>query len=401
MNTAVRSYLMLFLLGIFSLAQLGGAPYDRFGKPVDFILSDMTIQEKIGQLFFAFVYGEELSDEAKDTIQASKVGNIIYYAWANGLTRKSQVQNLSKEIQEFLLTTVGVPAIIGVDQEGGRVSRLSGEFTFFPGVAVLAATKDLRRVSESAFLMAQEMHEVGITLDFAPVVDVNSNPNNPVIGARSFSDNPDEVIRFARAMISAFHAGNVGTTLKHFPGHGDTKVDSHVGFPVVYKTKEQLRSCELKPFYALHQETDAIMSAHICVPALDPNHAATFSSAILTDLLRKEIGFKGVVVSDSLVMKGAAPHQHTFQEAAEGVAEASIQAFLAGCDCMLLGRLEWADFPEKLDSITNKRLTEYVLAKFKEAVFSGRISEERVNESVKRILLFKQKLPAKKELSLY
>ena len=382
--------IVLFCLPIFFELNAQASFHDRAIKNIDTIIQDMTLEEKVGQLFFGFVYGEDLTDEAKDIIATSKIGNIIYYSWANGLTKRAQVRTLSGQLQEYMLQIVGVPAIISVDQEGGRVFRLSGEFTTFPSMGTVASNQDPLEASQMAFCMAQEMHDVGITLNFAPVVDVNSNPKNPVIGTRSFSSEPDEVIRFARAMISGFHRGKVGVTLKHFPGHGDAMVDSHFGLPCVQKTQKELFECELKPFCALCGEADAIMTAHLMVPSLDPNQCATFSTSILTDLLRKKLDFRGIVISDSLAMKGVVPHQQSLQEAVEGVSEAAIRAFQAGCDCLLLGRLEWADFFEAKEPLPNMHMMKHVLKNFCEAVKVGRISKERVDDSVRRILFLKK-----------
>ena len=385
------SWLLLLAFLALCFSTVEGTVFDRWDGEDDSVVTALSLEEKVGQLFFTLVYGETLSKESKEFLTASKVGNVIYYAWANGLCKKSQVKTLSQEIQDCVLKSVGIPAFIGIDQEGGRVSRLSGEFTLYPGAALLGATKDEEMVRKNGFLMAQEMQEVGITLDFAPVVDVNTTLNNPIIGNRAFSDRPEEVVCFAQAMIEGLHRGHVMTCLKHFPGHGDTVQDSHTGIPVITKKSEELFSCELQPFIALHKETEAIMTSHCMVPSLDPKHSATFSFLMLTDLLRQKIGFQGLIISDSLVMKGAAPHQHTFQEAAQEVAGAAIRAFQAGCDCLLLGRLEWADFPEKTDPVVTQRLVEYVLCAFQEEVRRGTISEARLNASVERILRCKKR----------
>jgi beta-N-acetylhexosaminidase len=242
-------------------------------------------------------------------------------------------------------------------------------------------TGDPTLAEASAFTIGQELHAVGINLNLAPVVDIHTNPLNPIIGDRSFGPSPDIVISFARQALRGYHKGGVLTSLKHFPGHGDTAVDSHKDLPILYKSKEELQQTELLPFAALAKEADTIMTAHLLIPSIDPVNCVTLSKSIL-DILRHEIGFTGVILSDSLVMAGLLKNCASIEEAA-------ISAFTAGCDILLLGgkQLSRSDMTAEL---TEKDIERVHLALLK-AVQSGQIPEARVDESVERILALKHK----------
>lgn len=359
---------------------------------IDPLMRSMTLEEKVGQLFFSFFYGEDLDEKSIETITNTHLGNIMYYSWANGLKCPQQVERLSNHIQSVMDNHVGLPAFVAADQEGGYVFRLGGRFTQFPGNMALGAIGDHLLSRKVGLSMAQELKAVGVNLNFAPVVDVNCNPNNPVIGVRSFGDDTQEVVRLARAMIEGMHEGGIFVTLKHFPGHGDTDMDSHLGLPVLLRTKAELSQKELIPFQKLYAETDLLMTAHILLPHIDPNRPVSLSRFFLTDLLRQEMGYQGIVISDSLVMQGVVPHQSSFEEAYQGISEAAIEAFQAGSDCLILGRLEWASFPDALSPEMNRRITERVLTSFTQAIREGRLTETRVDESLRRILLLKRKM---------
>lgn len=384
---------LIFFLLILSTG--GNAACDRGALlqkgAFDDLLQDMTLEEKVGQLFFSFFYGDHLSPEILEMLDSGHLGNIMYYGWANTLTSKETVGRLSREVQGYMVKNRGIPALIAVDQEGGSVFRLAGEFIQYPGNMALAATQDANLAYEVAFSQGSEMRTAGIGLNFAPVVDCNSEPSNPVIGVRSFSQDPFRVVTFAQAMIRGYHDAGVLVTLKHFPGHGDTRINSHYELPTLLRSKQELEERELIPFRRLCHESDALMTAHILVPSLDPFHCVTSSKLCLQELLRQEIGYKGLVISDSLVMKGIVSRQSTFNEAAEGVARAAISSLCAGCDCLILGRLEWADFPEKVVPKTNALLTKFVLSEVCKAVRQGVVSQGQLDASVKRVLLLKQK----------
>jgi beta-N-acetylhexosaminidase len=347
--------------------------------------AELSLEEKVGQLFFGFIYGESLDESSKAFLQRTHLGNIVYYRWANGLTSPDQVRALSDQLADAISVA---PPIIAVDQEGGRVCRLMHGFTAFNTNSDLGALCDASIVYKAGATIARELKECGINMNFAPVVDVNSNPSNPVIGNRSYHSDPAVVVAMARQFMSGHKQAGVLTALKHFPGHGDTNLNSHYSLPVISKSLEQLEQTELVPFRALAGQADMIMTAHIMVPALDPNAPATFSVPILTDLLRGQWGFQGLVISDSLVMRAAAPNQASFEEAVASVSRASINAFNAGCDCLILGALEWADFTATPEQ--NLLLIERVITSFTEAVRAGHIDLDRVESSSNHVMSIKR-----------
>jgi beta-N-acetylhexosaminidase len=229
--------------------------------------------------------------------------------------------------------------------------------------------------------IGQEMQAVGVNMNLAPVVDVNSNPQNPIIGERAFGDDPNIVVAFGKKALEGFREAKVISTLKHFPGHGDVSMDSHEDLPVVHKSKEELEELELFPFASLSPFADAVMTAHILVPAFDEENCSTLSEKTLT-YLREKIGFQGVIVSDSLVMDGVLKR-------CSSVDEVSIRALNAGCDLLILGGklLHGEHTGRELTGLDVERIHYSIM----EAVKSGRISEARLNGSVARILELKKR----------
>lgn len=333
----------------------------------------MTIEEKVGQLFLVGFIGQEAED-AKILIEEAHIGGILYFPFANGLENLHQVKTLSEKLQRLSK----IPLFIAVDQEGGRVNSL--KFTQFPSQAELGKNSD--DVYKTAKNIAEVLKSVGININLAPVVDVNSNPNNPVIGSRSFSPDPEIVAFCGKKALEGYKESGIFCCLKHFPGHGDTASDSHLDLPIVNKTKLELERVEFLPFKRLLPNAEFIMTAHLLIPALDSVHPATFSKTILTKLLREEWGYQGLVVSDSLIMQGL--YQHC-----ASLPEASLKAFNAGCDLLCIGGKI-----QKGDQIITAGIEDllHVYRFFLKAVKTGEISEQRLNESVERILLLKEKL---------
>lgn len=334
----------------------------------------MSLQEKVGQIMMVHFRGETVNGEAKALIQDIKVGGFIYYNWSNGLSSPKQIQTLSIELQK--LTTI--PLLIATDQEGGKVTRLKDGFTKFPANTTLGLTADPMLALEVAVAMGEEMHAVGINMNLAPVVDINSNINNPVIGNRAFGNCPKTVVDFAVQALKGFKKSNVITTLKHFPGHGDTSEDSHVSLPINNKTMQQLEEMELIPFATL--ESDVIMTAHMLVPSFDKENCSTLSFKTLS-FLRQNLGFKGVIISDSLVMEGVL-------KKCLNVENAALQALQAGCDILLLGghQLNGTSSLElKFSDI--QRIHKSIVQSVKE----NKNLESRLNDAVEKILTLKQK----------
>jgi beta-N-acetylhexosaminidase len=343
-----------------------------------YLAQDLSLEQQVGQLLMCHFHGKEANEDARVLIQELHVGGIIYYSWANELSSPQQVFELSTGLQELREPHLP-PLLIATDQEGGIVARLSQGFTVFPGNAALGAIKDPDLAEEAAYVMGTELHAVGINMNLAPVIDVLSNPRNPVIGTRSFGESVQTVITLGRKTIQGYHRAEVLTTLKHFPGYGDVSVDPHEQLPYLKKSKQQLQQVELFPFKALASETDAIMTAHLKVPALDPLHCATLSKNIL-DILRTRCAFQGLIVSDSLMMDG-------LMNECPSIEEAALQALNAGCDILLLGgkKLVGAHLGHELTLDVMKNIHAYLV----HAAQTGRLSQERLQESVQRILNLK------------
>jgi len=267
-------------------------------------IDQMTLEEKIGQLFITYFNGDYANEHAERLIKETKIGGIIYYNLTNGLKDPSKILKMSNDLQELAKRYIGIPLFISTDQEGGLVTRLLEGFTEFPGNAALSRTNQPELAYKSCYYMGKELRVVGVNFNLAPVVDVNNNPLNPIIGIRAFSNNKYDVAAFGKKSIKGFKDGGVISCLKHFPGHGDVSVDSHKALPIVYKNYNEIEDLELYPFIQLIKEAPAIMTAHILFPQLDSKNCATLSSFILEKILREKLNFNGVLLTDSLTMQG-------------------------------------------------------------------------------------------------
>lgn len=346
-------------------------------------LSALSLEEKIGQVLMVHIHGREASEEAKILIQETYIGGVIYYTWANDLDSPQQVQNLSRNLQQLASQTPHhLPLLIAVDQEGGRVNRLSKGFTSFPGNYALGQTGEWQWGKESAWMIGQELQAVGILLNLAPVVDVYTQLANPVIGIRAFSQDPTQVARWGSMALQGYQQAGVIAALKHFPGHGDVKVDSHESLPIVNKNRGELDKVELVPFRALASQADVIMTGHLLFPALDNHQCVTFSEKIVQGLLRREFNFQGVVMTDSLAMQGVLSQCTSIEEAV-------LKSLEAGHDLILLGGKQLLASQKGLEFTAQdvKRVHQFLV----EAVKQGRLSEKRLDEAVTRLLHLKQK----------
>ena len=258
-------------------------------------LEDLTLEEKVGQLLMFAFHGTTFNDQLKTQLDKFHVGGVIHFA--RNITDPEQVTELNKYIYNYSK----IPPFIGVDEEGGVVQRIIKGVTPFPGAMALSATKE--NVEKLYYEVGKNLRNMNYNMVFAPVADVNNNPMNPVINSRSYSDNPDVVSRYIKYAVKGFKDANIMPFLKHFPGHGDTNVDSHVGLPIVNKTKEELNMTELVPFKeSIKDGAPGIMVAHILYPAYDKKYPSTLSKNIVTNLLKEELGFNGLTVTDSLTM---------------------------------------------------------------------------------------------------
>jgi beta-N-acetylhexosaminidase len=340
-------------------------------------VKEMSLEEKVGQILVVQFHGEEVNDDAKALVQEMYVGGFIYYNWSNGLSSPAQVKALCEGLQKL---TTGPRLFITTDQEGGIVARLTQGFTVFPGNKALGMTGKPELAKESAFAIGEELQAVGINMNLSPVVDVNINPRNPVIGIRSFGDSVETVVAFGRKALEGYRKSGTIACLKHFPGHGDVETDSHYALPVVHKSMEELLRVELKPFAELASRADMIMTAHLLVPALDPDHCSTLSKKTL-DFLRKELGFQGVIVADSLVMEGVLKQ-------CGSVDEAAIAALNAGCDLLMLGGRQLIGGSKFELAVSDVRRIHQRLV---DAVSSGQVPQERLDQAVEKVLELKNK----------
>lgn len=286
----------------------------------------ISAREALGDLFIMGFAGPELSDETQAFIQQAGIGGVQITAL--NYESPAQMAELSNQVQECRPRSSGLPLWIGVDHEGGRVQRFKKHFTRIPDAAAIAAMDSPRLAFEIGELMAKELRAVGINLNFAPVVDIATNSRNPVIGPRAYGSDEETVSKMTSAIVRGHLVNGVQPCVKHFPGHGDTATDSHFSLPRVDTPLETLREREFKPFVkAFKGRCAMVMTAHIICSQIDPQRPATLSPKVLRGILRDDLRFSRVVVSDEMEMKAITDHF--------GPEEAPRLAIEAGCDILL------------------------------------------------------------------
>lgn len=359
-------------------------------------IDNMTIEEKICQMIMPamrYWYNtpeekenvQTLNSEQYDFLKKYNFGGVCLFA--QNCSGTEQMVRLTNELQKAAgESETKIPMLLSIDQEGGYVTRLATGTSGIGNMA-LAATGDSTNARTQAGIISEELKALGINIDFGPDTDVNNNPDNPVIGIRSFSDDPKTVAEFGLAYINGLHDNNIMSCIKHFPGHGDTNTDSHVGFPYIDKSLDELNSIELIPFKSLSDSTDMVMTAHIQFPQIEKTTytsistgedvyiPATMSKTIITDILRNEIGYEGVVSTDALDMDAI----HDNFELLD-VAEYAINADV---DILLM--------PVKIESTSGLEDMEKFISDVSDMVKSGKISEDQIDDSVARILNLKEK----------
>ncbi|WP_114561228.1 glycoside hydrolase family 3 protein [Desertihabitans aurantiacus] len=339
----------------------------------------LTLDEKVGQLFIQELYGPTATtrdarnvdfyglETPAEIVQEYHLGGAIYFAWTDSVGGgPEQIAGLSNGLQEAALegSTLDVPLWVGIDQEMGIVTRMGPPATQFPGAMAVAATRSTENARTAAAITGEELAAVGVNVNFAPDADVNVNPANPVIGVRSFSSDPQLAADFTAAQVQGLQDdAGLSAAAKHFPGHGDTAVDSHTGLPQITHTREEWEQIDRPPFQAaIEAGTDMIMTAHIVVPSLDPSGLpATLSKPILTDLLREEMGYEGLIITDSLQMAGV---REQFDDG-----EIAIRALEAGADQLLMSQ----DLPTAWNAV-------------RDAVGTERLPRAELDAKVQRIL---------------
>ncbi|MFE1765263.1 glycoside hydrolase family 3 protein [Streptomyces angustmyceticus] len=361
------------------------APSDATRTRLRRLISRMSPEEKAGQLFVMRIYGHSATDpdpadaaanqqeigvaNAAELIATYHVGGIIYFGWAHNTRDPHQIADLSNGIQRAAAAQrVPVPLLISTDQEHGIVARVGAPATLFPGAMALGAGGSRDDARTAAALAGQELYAMGIRQDYAPDADVNVNPANPVIGVRSFGADPQAVARMVAAEVKGYQGAGIASCAKHFPGHGDTDTDSHVGLPYIHHSVEEWERLDAPPFQAaIAAGIDSIMTAHIVVPAFDPSEdPATLSRPILTGILRERLGYDGVVVTDSLGMEGVRKKY--------GDARVPVLALKAGVDQLLN--------PPNLAVAHAAVLT---------ALRDGELTEREIDAKLMRILLLKER----------
>jgi beta-N-acetylhexosaminidase len=286
----------------------------------------LATRRDIGQLLIGSMPGKTIPVELRSLAREFDLGGVILFG--RNIEAPEQVAELSAECEAL---GRAMPAWVSVDQEGGRVARLKAPFTKWPPMATLgrAGRQSETLARRFARALAEELLAVGITLDYAPVLDIHTNPKNPVIGDRALAERAEDVSRLGRAIIGELQDAGLASCGKHFPGHGDTSTDSHLELPLVEHPPDRLRAIEFEPFRAAIAEQVAfIMTAHVLVPSLDEQNPATLSSNVVQTILREELKFDGVILSDDLEMKAVSAHY--------AVPDAAVEAIAAGCDAVLV-----------------------------------------------------------------
>lgn len=326
-------------------------------------LAELSLEQKVGQVIMGGFADPSADSATVAAVRDGSLGNIILFA--RNCPDAKRVAALTRALQD----AAPIPLLIAADQEGGLVTRLNVGATPTPGAMALGATGDTALAEQVAAMMADELRGVGINVCLAPVADVNANPANPVIGVRSFGEDANDVARFVVATLKGLQDQGVAACAKHFPGHGDTGVDSHLALPRIDRSLDDLERVDLVPFRAaIAAGVRLVMTTHIQFPALDPDRPSTLSRAILTGLLRERLGFQGVVITDSMEMQGITQDRTP--------AEACLAAFAAGADIVCPSH-------ERVDQAGAYAL---ILA----AVREGRVPLARLDEAVARVLALKQ-----------
>lgn len=345
----------------------GNLPENGTEDAVTELLNSMTVKEKIGQLVLVGIEGTTMDDTSRRLLKDYHVGGIILFK--DNIESAQQSVDLLNELKKANAANP-VPLWLSIDEEGGRVTRFPDEYVKLPSSGKIGRSDDLTLTKQVGGLIAQKVSGVGINMVFAPVLDIDSNPNNPVIGDRSFGTTAETVSVQGIASMKGIQENGVVPVVKHFPGHGDTSVDSHLGLPVVDHDLKRLHELELVPFQqAIDEGADVVMVAHLLMKSIDPDTPSSYSKPVINDLLREEMGFKGVVITDDMTMGAIS--------GSTDVGEASVKSVVAGSNMILIGH-EYA-------------LEEAVIQALTEAVDSGVIPEEMLNDRVRATLALKHK----------
>jgi beta-N-acetylhexosaminidase len=349
---------------IFIMIVFAGCARRKFNDEARTMCRDMTLEQKIGQMIMMAVPGDRMNQAAELILKRYRPGGVILFGY--NLNSFERNKNFIQDMQDASYSFAGIPLFISIDQEGGRVARIVSGVTQFPGAMAAGVSGDRDLAYRWGRIVGVELRMTGVNMNLAPVLDVNNNPRNPVINTRSFGSDPGLVADLGAAYIKGIQDSRCIAVGKHFPGHGDTDKDSHLTLPVIRYGMERLSRIELVPFKrAIRSGVECIMSAHVAYPAiLGSDEPATESKMFLSDILRKQFDFDGLVITDDMEMHAISRRQE--------MGEAAVRSVLAGADIILISSYE-------------KNIGVIIEALLK-AVREKRISEERINDSVVRIL---------------
>jgi beta-N-acetylhexosaminidase len=332
--------------------------------------SRLTLEQRVAQMFVVNLYGAQLNQADKDFLTHYQPGGVVLLG--DNIGNPEAVTRLTNSYQQAVTGAGGLPLLIAVDQETGPISHLKDGFTVFPTPSLITATGDSQLAERVGQAVGQELHAVGINMDLAPIADLETNPQNPIIVRRSFGSDPAMVSPMIDAFVSGLQGAGIVATVKHFPGHGDSSSDSHTSLPVIDLSHDRLESVELAPFRAaIGAQVSAVMVAHIWYPALEPQQdlPASLSPHVVTGLLRGELGYNGLVMTDALDMDAI--------DTTYSYPDAVVKAIQAGVDLVIAAHISPDTQAQAIDAVVS-------------AVQSGSIPEARINESVQRILDAKQ-----------
>jgi len=358
-NNETKAPIKSSLLPMYEVKKTVKPEYD----PVEEALKTMTLEEKVGQLVIAGFYGTDIDSVTEKIVTEAKVGGIIFFK--RNIATSTQIVSL---LNSFKSLPSKIPLFLSVDEEGGSVSRLPDDLVNLPNARSFAKRNVLNITYDLGFAIGYALNQYGFNLNYAPILDVVTNTATSAIGTRSFSADPQVVSEMGMLMVRGMESAHVISVVKHFPGLGNTSVDTHAGIPVLKTTLTQIKQFELAPYtYAIEREVSGIMIGHIAIAAYDRKLPASLSYQIMTTLLRNEMGFEGVIFTDDLGM-GAVSVKYT-------QAQAAVVSILAGADVVLVSH--------------GRREPFNVVNELKNAVLDGKLSIERVDESVRRILKLK------------
>lgn len=340
-------------------------------------IENMTLDEKIGQLFVAGFPDKELSKEFLELIEQQKIGNVILFS--HNIEDKVQMAELNQTLIQKIEEETGITPFICIDEEGGVVSRLPRDTAILPSAMAQAAVGKTTWVKDGAKIVGEQLLALGVNFNLAPVLDINSNSANPVIGVRSFGETKQEVCKYAAAAAEGYEEAGILYAGKHFPGHGDTALDSHLSLPQLDRTEAQLEEREIAPFLELIQKgLPAITIAHIKVPSLESEDIpATMSKRIVTDYLRGKLGFRGLIISDCMEMNAIKEYY--------GISKGVVWGLAAGIDLIFISHTASA--------------VKEATAAVKRALAEGDLSEERLNEAVAHVLKAKEGCVQRKKIN--